>query len=296
MTANDAVPPIRLDRYLALLALLLASVLGFVVLGERQKAALRPVPVTGPLPPPDARLAHLAGERDRLLVEQARLTAGLATARQALATAEADVERLEKQVAGLERDLTTEAEARTALERQLAEMAAERDRLAVEVRSITRIRERLAAELAALMASQAPPSAPATTPPPATDLLPGPSLTPDTRAGQAPAGDRGGRLVILDGRRTAVADGIKAYQAGDYDEAARLWSRPAAEGEVLAQFHLGSLLLEGRTGPPDRVMAYVWLSRAVAGGHLPAIEMRRRARAAMTDEEYASASAILGAG
>lgn len=294
MTANDAVPPIRLDRYLALLALLIATVFGFVVLGERQKAALRPVPVTGALPPPpDARLADLAGARDRLLVEQAKLTAGLATARQALAAAEADVERLEMQVAKLERDLTAEAEAQATLERQLAEVAAERDRLAAEVRAITRIRERLAAKLAALMASHSPPFLP---PPPTAGLRPGSSLVPDTRAGQATTGDRAGRLVILDGRRAAVADGVRAYQAGDYDEAARLWSRAAAEGEVLAQFHLGLLLFEGLTGPPDLVMAYVWLSRAVAGGHLPAIEVRRRARSAMTDEQYAAASAILEAG
>ncbi len=296
MTANAAVPPIRLDRYLALLALLLAMVFGFVVLGERQKAAERPAPVTGTLPlPPDPRLADLADERDRLLLEQAELAEGLATARQALAAAEADVERLEKQVARLEQDLAAEAEARAALERQLAEMAAERDRLAAEVRSITRIRERLAAELAALMAATtSPPVTPS--PPPATDLLPGPSLAPDTRAGQPATGDRAGRLVILDGRRPAVAEGIKAYQAGDYEEAARLWSRAAAEGEPLAQFHLGSLLFEGRTGTPDLVMAYVWLSRAVAGGHLPAIEVRRRVRSAMTDEQYAAASAILEAG
>jgi TPR repeat protein len=326
MTANDAVPPIRLDRYLALLALLLAIVLAFVVLGERQKAAIRPTPVTGALPPPpDPRLAALAGERDRLLTEQARLADGLATAEHALAAAEADIERLKAQVDKLERDLSAEVEARAVLERRLAEVAAERDRLATEVQALTRIRESLEAELAALAAAtpippappsaarQEPPAAPAPEPTPApapapavADLLPGPDIAPEAPgpavhgpippAGESATGDRPGRLVILDGRRTGVADGIKAYQAGEYDAAARIWGKAAAEGEARAQFHLGSLLFEGRTGPPDLVMAYVWLSRAVTGGHLPAIEVRRRVRAAMTEAQYEAALAILEAG
>ncbi|MEZ5864695.1 MAG: hypothetical protein R3D25_11770 [Geminicoccaceae bacterium] len=103
-------------------------------------------------------------------------------------------------------------------------------------------------------------------------------------------------LVILDGRRAGVADGVRAYQAGDYEEAARIWGAAAAEGDARAQFHLGSLLFEGRNDPPDLVQAYVWLSRAVTGGHLPAIEVRRRVRSAMSEAQYEAALAILGAG
>ena len=63
-------------------------------------------------------------------------------------------------------------------------------------------------------------------------------------------------------------------------------------GDMRAQFYLGSLLFEGRLGQTDLVMAYVWLKRSVDSGYLPAIEMRRRVRASMSEEEYERALAL----
>ena len=39
-------------------------------------------------------------------------------------------------------------------------------------------------------------------------------------------------------------------------------------------------------------MAHVWLSRSVDAGYLPAIEVRRQVRAAMSEAEYEEALAI----
>ncbi len=89
-----------------------------------------------------------------------------------------------------------------------------------------------------------------------------------------------------------VATGVDAYNAGDFAAAEQIWGALAAAGDRRAQFYLGSLLFEGRSAPPDRVMAYVWLSRSVDAGYLPAIDMRRRVRAAMSEAEYEAALAI----
>ena len=78
----------------------------------------------------------------------------------------------------------------------------------------------------------------------------------------------------------------------DFDTAARIWGALAASGDPRAQFHFGALMYEGRTVEPDLVMAYVWLSRAVDGGYLPAIDLRRQVRAAMSEAQYQEALAI----
>jgi TPR repeat protein len=67
-------------------------------------------------------------------------------------------------------------------------------------------------------------------------------------------------------RRQDEADAVRAYQAGDYATAGRLWRRIAEAGGARAEYHLGTMCYEGRLGPPDLAAAYAWVSRAVAGG------------------------------
>lgn len=100
------------------------------------------------------------------------------------------------------------------------------------------------------------------------------------------------RLITFDGEGGSVAVGVEAYRAGDFVMAERIWGPLAASGNPRAQFHFGALMYEGRTTEPDLVMAYVWLSRAVDGGHLPAIDLRRDVRAAMSEAQYREALAI----
>ena len=91
-----------------------------------------------------------------------------------------------------------------------------------------------------------------------------------------------------------VNDGISAYEAGDYARARDIWRELAEAGSPRAQFHLGSLLYEGRVGQPDLVQAYRWLSRSVERGFGPALSMRDRVRSSMSREQLGEAEGPLG--
>jgi hypothetical protein len=376
MTAADTVPPIRLDRYLALLAILMALVLGLLVIGERQKEAALPEPVVGSLPPPpDPRLAALIAERESLLAEQARLAEALATTESALRRAEAETAALAEENERLRQMLGDEGAELDDLTGRLAAAETERDRLSVEVQTLSRARQQLEARIAELETAQAAPespplelappesvnSAPAapalsttdstrlpTTSSPGspaaqgeTPAAPDPPTAPDAvsaisdrqpsslaaavaelrrdqsasavadpptivdlaepldlqlsapDSGSAGSIGRPRRLTTFssDGSGT-LEEGIVAYNAGDYVNAERIWGQLAAAGDARGAFYFGSILSEGRNAPPDRVMAHVWLSRSVDAGYLPAIEVRRQVRAAMSEAEYEEAVAI----
>lgn len=342
MTAAEMAPTIRFDRYLALLAVLLAIVLGLLVMSERQREPVDALRVEGPLPlTPDPRLATLASERAALRAEQQKLAATLAEHETALAASEAARRALEnetgwltEQTERLDRQLGEETARREALERRLAAVESERDRLAREVQAQTATRQRLEAKIAELTTA-ARPTSPAVGADEATaPRQPAASSTASSRPRRSPdlliedeqpaAAARGSRvapgegepaapppatasatteddprqppqqrrLITFGGDGGTVGDGVAAYRNGDYAEAARIWGALAATDNARAQFHFGSLLFEGRLGEPDLVMAHVWLSRAIANGHLPAIEMRRRVRAAMSEADYETALAI----
>ena len=89
-------------------------------------------------------------------------------------------------------------------------------------------------------------------------------------------------------------DGVAAYNAGDYARANRIWQSLAENGSPRAQFHLGSLLYEGRLGQPDLVQAYIWLTRSAQRGFGPALAMRERVRASMTRQQLDQARTSLG--
>ncbi len=344
MTAVDTAPPLRLDRYLALLAILMALVLGLLVIGERQQPAPSVPAIEGTLPPSTG--ARPAGvPSGALAAERLALANRLAATEQALRRAEAEIERLRRENQALSERLQGEGAALDEIARRLAAVEAERDRLTDEVAALTEARADLEAQLAGRTERPSPPPATAS----ATDTRQQPvaAATPPARAAAsrpvAPARDpsatiaaqpRGlqaaleelmreqrelaarpddqpdpgatagdlaadpaepnesSRLITFNGSGGTVADGVQAYRAGDFSTAERIWGALAASGDPRAQFHFGALMYEGRTTEPDLVMAYVWLSRAVDGGHLPAIELRRRVRAAMSEAQYQEALAI----
>ena len=337
MTADDTAPPIRLDRYIALLAILLAFVLGLLIISEQQRA-LDPNLIEGTLPPPEELLARLSRERQALLDEQMRLAEALAPTEQALRSVESEVGALAKEAARLHELLGAEASQSRELAQRVTAVEADRDRLSAKVNSMMATQDALTARLAEIESRAAPASDVEPPPQPAAggepsiepepserpdddqSLLPelleapagnlagllrydldqdtdqrssaGANVGPDDSAGAPSSGRQSGRMITFNDERRTAADGVEAYRAGDYQQAGRIWRSLAMTGDMRAQFYLGSLLFEGRLGQEDLVMAYVWLKRSVDSGYLPAIEMRRRVRAEMSEEEYERALAL----
>jgi hypothetical protein len=294
MIANDTAPPIRLDRYIALLAILLAFVLGLLIISEQQRAA-DPNRVEGTVPPVETLLDHFERERLALLAEQARVAEALAPTERALRSVESEVGELAKE-AELFRDMLGDEVAQSLeLAQRIAVVEADRNRLLATVEDLTASQQTLASRLAEIEAKIASSPAgdqsgqqPGATASSDQQQTPEPPASPDSGSGAS----QSGRMVTFDQGAGTAADGVEAYRAGDYVLAERIWRSLALQGDARAQFYLGSLLFEGRTAEPDLVMAYVWLKRSVDSGYLPAIEMRRRVRAMMSEEEYERALAV----
>ena len=127
------------------------------------------------------------------------------------------------------------------------------------------------------------------------------------------------------------ADGLRAYDAGDYAVTARIWGALAEEGDPMAQlglaglyrqglgvprdlaeaarlyraaaergntdaqFNLGRLYAEGVGVPRDLVEAYVWFGLAAAQGRRGAEERRHELAAELTPEQLAEAERRIAA-
>ena len=97
-------------------------------------------------------------------------------------------------------------------------------------------------------------------------------------------------------RLATVEAGINAYEAGDFGLAQAIWQRLARQNIPRAQYHLGTLLYEGRVGPPEPVRAYVLLTRAARAGINRAEPLRLRLRAEMSPDQRDEAEARAGGG
>jgi Aspartyl protease len=79
--------------------------------------------------------------------------------------------------------------------------------------------------------------------------------------------------------RAQCSLGFIFFRQGHYAEATKWWRLSATQGWAPAQYTLGLAYLSGVGVPKDAVMAYAWLSRALAGGAgLNADERDRAAR------------------
>lgn len=59
---------------------------------------------------------------------------------------------------------------------------------------------------------------------------------------------------------------LKAYQARDFQTAARLWYSQASTGDAIAQYNLGRLYAQGEGVPRDMAEAYKWFALSRAAG------------------------------
>ena len=95
------------------------------------------------------------------------------------------------------------------------------------------------------------------------------------------------------GSAVAVAgpweDGMAAYNRGDYVPAIRVFRAMAAQGNAKAQSVLGVMYRRGQGVSRSPVRAFLWFSRAAAGGDAKAKAELREVSQAMTSEELAQA-------
>ena len=217
-----------------------------------------------------ARIEQLERERDRAGEALAAGTRTVATlegehgkAVRALTASRAAIETLRD-----ERDAARKAAAENSataesLQRDLAGVIAERDArqqaLNTENARLREAGDRKDATIAALrqtieaLDSRA---SKAVGPPPVQNAPPPSPAPPELHTSRTPAG--------------TVADGVAAYNAGNFAAAYRIWRPLAENGDARAQFHLGALYYEGRGVIRDLDEARTWLGRAAANGSGPA--------------------------
>ena len=254
----------------------------------------------------NARVRELGEERNALLAERDELRQIRSALSDRLARGEENgAAESDQRLASLERQLSESASEAEGLRGEIAE-------LRQGLTTVTRERDDLRSELAGARQRIAALSTPAPAPIPATPTTESGAsrnvrvidLVPQPAAGTAPADQGDGAPSQPAEQAAAPAEeatveltseaGVAAYQAGDYEEAERIWRQLAQAGSPRAQFHLGSLLFEGRVGQPDLVQAYVWLTRSVERGFGPALAMRERVRDVMDGDELARARDRLG--
>ena len=63
-----------------------------------------------------------------------------------------------------------------------------------------------------------------------------------------------------------LADGMAAFNAGDYPKAFRLYKRSAEQGNERAQVNLGMMYQSGEGGPKDYAKAVHWFTEAAKQG------------------------------
>lgn len=80
---------------------------------------------------------------------------------------------------------------------------------------------------------------------------------------------------------------LKAYQARDYQTAARLWFALANGGDAVAQYNLGRLYAHGEGVPRDLSEAYKWFLLARAAGRGEGTAALNRIAPSMTAAQVA---------
>jgi len=84
-------------------------------------------------------------------------------------------------------------------------------------------------------------------------------------------------------------DGMAAYNRGDYVPAIRVFRAMAEQGNAKAQHVLGVMYRRGQGVSRNRVRAFLWFSRAAAGGDARARAELREVSRTMTLEELSQA-------
>ncbi|MEK9660427.1 MAG: hypothetical protein VW644_01610, partial [Alphaproteobacteria bacterium] len=250
--------------------------------GQRQKleARLADIEPTGAVEGPAAKAAtELDDLRARLADSEAvhARAVAQATAMQQAAAALRDERDAVRQelvaaqgaVAALRRDVATAEAARAedagSAAREIVDL---RTALSVRDAEVARLQARVAAAEVAARTATAPVPEPGRETGQGSAQAPVSAVNPETGRDDSP--DAIVSVTAAPRGNATVADGVLAYQGGDYDAAFAIWQPLAVQGNARAQFHLGALYFEGRGVVRDTVLARRWLGRAVEGGWAPA--------------------------
>lgn len=84
---------------------------------------------------------------------------------------------------------------------------------------------------------------------------------------------------------SAFYNGVKAYRAYQYDEAAKWFLQAAEAGDAEAQFLLGRMHYDGNSLGIDNVTAYMWFDIAAANGLPVGARYREGIARRMSDDE-----------
>ena len=89
--------------------------------------------------------------------------------------------------------------------------------------------------------------------------------------------------------RDAFFNGVTAYRAFEFEEAAEWFQRAAEQGDAEAQFLLGRMHYDGNSLSIDNVTAYMWFDIAAGNGLRAGVRYRDGIAKKMTDDEVATA-------
>ncbi|UCD67648.1 MAG: sel1 repeat family protein [Betaproteobacteria bacterium] len=87
----------------------------------------------------------------------------------------------------------------------------------------------------------------------------------------------------------AFFNGVTAYRAFEFEEAAEWFLKAAEQGDAEAQFLLGRMHFDGNSLSIDNVTAYMWFDIAAGNGLRAGMRYRDGMARKMTDDEVATA-------
>jgi TPR repeat protein len=88
------------------------------------------------------------------------------------------------------------------------------------------------------------------------------------------------------------AEGLEAYQAGDYKTALQEWRPLAEQGDAQAQYTIATMYFAGEGVIQDHVIAHMWFNISSANGKARSSEARGLIEQFMTREQIAGSQAL----
>lgn len=89
--------------------------------------------------------------------------------------------------------------------------------------------------------------------------------------------------------KDAFMNGVMAYRAFEFEEAAQWFLKAAEQGDAEAQFLLGRMHYDGNSLSIDKITAYMWFDISAGNGLRVGVRYRDGIAKSMTEDEVATA-------